>query len=655
MQAPSSSILPWTNKPTIPRTVAVELRHLADQEETVHQVPVSVHAMEALRRPCCRALKNAFHNAKIEKLVQVKLVREVQKATTCRNKEKMYRDDRDRDGEMKASLRLEIFNDLESDDPQDLFKTRAKEYNVTTTHFGKFLVGRTAIDNVIDGASRHNVADGTESSGDERISQRIAQETVQKVEDGDDTLTKLELKSRNTGHPPCAGEDVRAQKACGSALERMLEEDLRRAGKSNFTTEQERWAEEIESRPKGERATPDILFDAPQIICGREIRWIDAKNFCCVPGVTTYYREKADKVRKYVDRFGPGAILWGPKYGYCDGTFDEIPGVFSFLRVDRDAAAKVTSGTCRIPASAPLSSSDAVHVTLFLEMRLRAEGFLRMSKLNEMLKMEEPGHHKMVSRNGHLKKFLERHSDRLVVCNDHPRNPHVYHQMAMAKDEARLCALVEELLQRGPLPVGDIGTKLQYRKALKDRVGGLKKLLERHWDRLVVHDDHPHNPRVSLRGVPPTQQRKPAATAAMTRHGDFLPVHNALARGGLLDIALSLSVSQGDGQRLGGVPSALPPTEAARSAAISRHEAAVSMEAHGHDSDGSHRSSTPGAELARRTPAELRSTIDEMYQALGEDPHLGLASVRDVEKLEKHLKHVLKRLKKKRAGYFQST
>ncbi len=63
------------------------------------------------------------------------------------------------------------------------------------------------------------------------------------------------------------------------------------------------------------------------------------------------------------------------------------------------------------------------------------------------------------------------------------------------------------LIDKGPLPVGEIGKMLQdacsvvstMSTVLKERFGGLKKFLERHPDDFVLANDHPFNPNVYLR------------------------------------------------------------------------------------------------------------------------------------------------------------
>jgi hypothetical protein len=67
-------------------------------------------------------------------------------------------------------------------------------------------------------------------------------------------------------------------------------------------------------------------------------------------------------------------------------------------------------------------------------------------------------------------------------------------------------ACKEILLDRGTMPVGEIGKLLQeitcvpnIPTRLKERYGGLKKFLEKFPEDFVVSSDHPFNPHVFLR------------------------------------------------------------------------------------------------------------------------------------------------------------
>jgi hypothetical protein len=73
--------------------------------------------------------------------------------------------------------------------------------------------------------------------------------------------------------------------------------------------------------------------------------------------------------------------------------------------------------------------------------------------------------------------------------------------------ESALLALSKEiLLERGTLPVGEIGKMLQdvtstnsLSAKLKEKFGGLKKFLERYPEEFVICTDHPFNPHVFFR------------------------------------------------------------------------------------------------------------------------------------------------------------
>ncbi len=71
------------------------------------------------------------------------------------------------------------------------------------------------------------------------------------------------------------------------------------------------------------------------------------------------------------------------------------------------------------------------------------------------------------------------------------------------------------LLEKGPLPVGEVGKmlqeatgNLQLSQMLKEKHNGLKKFLEKYSDKFIMSNDHPFNPHVYLRRCfSPDEQR----------------------------------------------------------------------------------------------------------------------------------------------------
>src|SRR5690348_11087633 len=64
------------------------------------------------------------------------------------------------------------------------------------------------------------------------------------------------------------------------------------------------------------------------------------------------------------------------------------------------------------------------------------------------------------------------------------------------------------LLVRGPLPAGEVGKILSEASSvqnlshrLREKYGGLKKLLERYPDMFIFSNDHPFNPHILLRAT----------------------------------------------------------------------------------------------------------------------------------------------------------
>lgn len=77
---------------------------------------------------------------------------------------------------------------------------------------------------------------------------------------------------------------------------------------------------------------------------------------------------------------------------------------------------------------------------------------------------------------------------------------------AILSESALITATSEYLSLKGPLPVGDIGKIISDSSGLqnlpwrlKERYGGLKKLLENYPEKFVFSKEHPFNPHVVLR------------------------------------------------------------------------------------------------------------------------------------------------------------
>ena len=74
-------------------------------------------------------------------------------------------------------------------------------------------------------------------------------------------------------------------------------------------------------------------------------------------------------------------------------------------------------------------------------------------------------------------------------------------------DPNNLVAIADSiLLEKGPLPVGEVGKMLQeatghlqLSQVLKEKHNGLKKFLEKYNDKFIMSTDHPFNPHVYLR------------------------------------------------------------------------------------------------------------------------------------------------------------
>jgi hypothetical protein len=70
--------------------------------------------------------------------------------------------------------------------------------------------------------------------------------------------------------------------------------------------------------------TPDFLFDLPVTLFGKQVKWIEVKNFVIVPGVSddsTVQRFVA-QVSKYFHRFGHGMVIFTRTEGFSQSLLD---------------------------------------------------------------------------------------------------------------------------------------------------------------------------------------------------------------------------------------------------------------------------------------------------------------------------------------------
>lgn len=102
-----------------------------------------------------------------------------------------------------------------------------------------------------------------------------------------------------------------------AVFEASVVEAFRHAGVEVRT--QEELVEEQKQKYGRAVATPDLLFRRPIKVNGREIMWVDAKNFyaCDVPFIRRSLETQAAKYNKY---FGAGAFMF--HYGFSENYKD---------------------------------------------------------------------------------------------------------------------------------------------------------------------------------------------------------------------------------------------------------------------------------------------------------------------------------------------
>ena len=96
--------------------------------------------------------------------------------------------------------------------------------------------------------------------------------------------------------------------SAGREYEDLLEEKLNAMGVP--------FVSEGSLRAEGHAKTPDVKLELPIAVRGRVVNWIDSKASFCDPIV--HYEWGAEQFQGYVDRFGPGMVV------YWLGVVDEI-------------------------------------------------------------------------------------------------------------------------------------------------------------------------------------------------------------------------------------------------------------------------------------------------------------------------------------------
>lgn len=322
--------LPWTDDANIPERVVKAMVGLVQESEVEEQIEVKRRYFNLGHLTPGRRHQELFQVACKADEVKNKDVRclilEMQKGTAERNKEKLYEseDHQDRLQVMRDEICPTGFFSL--NDIIERLRDLADDLNVTTTDLGRALAGYSNVSTAIDERNR-NTLDVTHLPDTDDCDNRrlIAKATV--VCSHDDYITGYTCKSRDTGHVVEAQEHARRLDDRSRRGENRLEEDLRKAGypPNSYKTEEQL------TKDGEPEATPDVLFNEPQTIRGKRVKWIDAKNACDIPGVTPERVMEAlrRQVEKYVERFGPGAILW-TKCGFCKDVLSGVKGVSHF-------------------------------------------------------------------------------------------------------------------------------------------------------------------------------------------------------------------------------------------------------------------------------------------------------------------------------------
>lgn len=123
-------------------------------------------------------------------------------------------------------------------------------------------------------------------------------EAAQRLNPADNSLAGTEWRQIQ--------ERKRAQKA--QLSEDAFVEQFRRI-QGDFLRESE---QRSQARAKGlpPRATPDMKFSTPIMVCGHICNWIEYKDYFGFPKNPYVVSKEKHQIQKYLTEFGPGAILF---------------------------------------------------------------------------------------------------------------------------------------------------------------------------------------------------------------------------------------------------------------------------------------------------------------------------------------------------------
>jgi hypothetical protein len=183
-------------------------------------------------------------------------------------------------------------------------KEMAKQEETTTTCVGMALLGEEAIKNVKEGTY------APPSHVEESIVQQV------KASAENDIFVGYKVRSESEAHMTVRGH----------MSEGVLENMLISTGiqRSDFKTGYQLKEARENSLQKDEKfgGAVDILFDTPQIINGRSIKWIECKALI-VPELSNEDKVNAlvKQIQKYTESYGEGAIYWY-KHGFSQSIAD---------------------------------------------------------------------------------------------------------------------------------------------------------------------------------------------------------------------------------------------------------------------------------------------------------------------------------------------
>lgn len=289
------------------------------------RLDVSMPHYDLLRFESFKKLARILYNADLAKEGVLMVIKQLQKGATDIIVERLW--------EKQEQLRQEIQDEQGKhsstsgyDYYEHCIKQASKRFNCTTTHIGKIIAGsrnmRKADIESYDYDSNNEEDELLDE--DQKMKREVAKATVE-----------LASQDRVSGFLVESGRHLTDARGLQGEIE--LIKCLSNAG---ITEDMYKIQSQQDAAAEG--GTPDIRFNEPILINGFKINWIEAKKKLLIPDISSAWEMRSynNQVNRYCSEFGPGAVVWTSKGGFCE-TIKQNPKVLHFRLINVPPSKKV--------------------------------------------------------------------------------------------------------------------------------------------------------------------------------------------------------------------------------------------------------------------------------------------------------------------------